>query len=340
MIDVIPWEGQPSSWNALALGDPEASFSHLAAWRDVVTDSLGHECLYWAAVDEGGGLEGLLPLVRVRSAYFGHYLVSMPFLNAGGPLGTPRARAALVARATEEARRSRADLLELRTRGVPPHGLTVSTRKITHTLELPPSSEALWSALPSKVRSQVKRPMKEGLEVRSGLDQVDPFYEVFARHMRILGTPVMPREWFRAIVANFPSEVVIVAVYDRSTPVAAGCGFSWRGSCEITWASALREWSRLAPNMLLYWAFLQEAVARGATTFDFGRCTPGSTTHSFKRQWGGEDIPLAWGQWRAGEVAATPSPDRGIYRLATACWRRLPLAMTNRLGPRVARWIP
>src|SRR5690348_17463822 len=45
------------------------------------------------------------------------------------------------------------------------------------------------------------------------------------------------------------------------------------GGCEITWASARREWNRSAPNMLLYWAFLQEAIARGATVFDFGRCT-------------------------------------------------------------------
>ena len=32
---------------------------------------------------------GVLPLVRVRSALFGHYLVSMPFVNYGGPLGEP-----------------------------------------------------------------------------------------------------------------------------------------------------------------------------------------------------------------------------------------------------------
>ena len=112
------------------------------------------------------------------------------------------------------------------------------------------------------------------------------------------------------------------------------------GGCEITWASARREWNRSAPNMLLYWAFLQEAIARGATVFDFGRCTPGSATHAFKRQWGGEDLPLAWGQWRRGRVAATPSPEGRIFHLATRCWQRLPLAVTNLFGPRLARCLP
>jgi serine/alanine adding enzyme len=340
MLDVIQWTGPAAAWDAVVAADPEGTFAHLAAWRDVLQDSLGHECQYWGAVDEDGSLVGVLPLVRVRSSLFGHYLVSMPFLNAGGALGTPRARAALVTRAVEEADRTRADLLELRSRGAPPPELAVSHRKITHLLELPSTPDQLWERLPGKVRNQIRRPTKDGLTVRVGSDQCDAFYEVFARHMRTLGTPVMARSWFTALASRFPREAIFVAVYDGVTPVAGGCGLSWRGTTEITWASARREWSRSAPNMLLYWTFLQEAIARGDRVFDFGRCTPGSPTHAFKLQWGGEDLPLAWGQWRVGAVTATPSPTGRFFRLATACWRRLPLPLTNRLGPTLARCLP
>jgi len=61
-------------------------------------------------------VQGVLPLVRVRSPLLGHYLVSMPFLNAGGPIGSPGAVAALGEHATLLARRRDVDLLELRTR--------------------------------------------------------------------------------------------------------------------------------------------------------------------------------------------------------------------------------
>lgn len=340
MIDVRPWSGDRAGWDALVTGDPDGTFAHLAGWHEVMTGALGHEGRFWEARNDADQLEGVLPLVRVRSPFFGHFLVSMPFLNAGGALGTRAARSALTARAVEDARRTGADLLELRTRGTPPESLQVSERKLTHLLDLPATTDALWAALPSKIRNQVRRPQKEGLEARVGPDQCAPFYEVFARGMRMLGTPVMPAGWFTAIAATFPREAVFVVVYDGATPVAGGCGFCWRGTCEITWASARREWNRSAPNMLLYWAFMQEAIARNVTRFDFGRCTPGSTTHAFKRQWGGVDLPLRWGQWRAAAVAATPSPDRGIFRLATACWRRLPLVVTNRLGPPLARCLP
>jgi FemAB-related protein (PEP-CTERM system-associated) len=303
-------------------------------------EGLGHELLPLAARNGSEALAGVLPLVRVRSALFGHYLVSMPFLNGGGPLGSAEARTALTAAACAEAKRSGADLLELRTRARPPEGLTISRRKITHLLPLPEEAEQLWRDLPAKVRNQIRRPQKDGFVARSGPDQCDPFYEVFARHMRTLGTPVLAQAWFRAIARHFPREALFCVVYDQDTPVAGGCGFVWRGGCEITWASARREWSRSAPNMLLYWSFMQEAIARGARVFDFGRCTPGSATHAFKRQWGGEDLPLEWGQWRRGRTTATPSPEGRFFQLATRCWQRLPLPVTNVFGPPLARCLP
>jgi len=79
---------------------------------------------------------------------------------------------------------------------------------------------------------------------------------------------------------------------------------------------------------------------REISTFDFGRCTPGGGTHRFKLQWGGADVPLPWLQWSTRNVVATPSPDRPAYKLAAAVWRRLPLAVTNRIGPMLARQLP
>lgn len=340
-MNVIPWPAERAAeWDRVVTADPDGTFDHLAAWRQVMTEALGHSVHYWGAVDETGALEGVLPLVRVRSLLFGHYLVSMPFLNAGGALGTPRARDLLVAHAVREAQGAGADLLELRTRGAAPFGLTVSERKITHVLPLPGRAEELWGRFPGKLRSQIRRAEKDGLVARTGPAERESFYRVFSRHMRALGTPVLPASWFASIATHLPGEAVFVVVYAGETPVAGACGFVWRGGCEITWASALREWQRSAPNMLLYWEFLRTAIARGCTLFDFGRCTRGSATHAFKRQWGGEDLPLTWGQWRSGAVAAPPSPDRPHFRLASACWRRLPLAVTERLGPHLARCLP
>lgn len=168
--------------------------------------------------------------------------------------------------------------------------------KITVVLPLPSSSDGLFQSFPSKLRSQIRRPMKEGLTVRFGLDQCDPFYEVFARSMRDLGTPVLPRRLFERISATFPDFVVFGIVYRGDEPLAGGCGFMWRGEFEMTWAGAVRAARPLAANMLLYWAFMEYVIARGARVFNFGRCTPG----------GGHTVSRNTGvAWTAVAVAST-----------------------------------
>lgn len=341
-LEVLPLDDRQSAWDdfvARAEGGG-GSFCHLAAWRDIMADVLGAECLYWVAADDNGSWRSVLPLVRVRSRIFGNYLVSLPFLNYGGPLGEQTARNRLVAEAISEARRSRADLLELRTRDAAVGQLSPPARKITVVLPLPPAPESLFKAFPAKLRSQIRRPIKEGLNVRFGAEQREPFYEVFARTMRDLGTPVLPRAFFERIATAFPGLALFGVVYRGDEPLAAGCGFAWRGEFEMTWAGSLRASRPIAANMLLYWSFMEHVIARGVSTFNFGRCTPGSGTHQFKRQWGGADVALPWIQWSSRDVRATPSPERPIYRAAAAVWRRLPLAMVNRLGPVLARRIP
>ncbi|MEZ4586454.1 MAG: hypothetical protein R2909_08660 [Gemmatimonadales bacterium] len=114
--------------------------------------------------------------------------------------GDPR----LAAHATALAERDRVKLLELRSQGrAAARRLAVSHRKITVVLDLPGFTDALLKQFPSKLRSQVRRPFKEGFAVRHGRDQVEPFYQVFSRHMRDLGTPVMPRGFFERIADGF-----------------------------------------------------------------------------------------------------------------------------------------
>ncbi len=102
----------------------------------------------------------------------------------------------------------------------------------------------------------------------------------------------------------------------------------------------MMRYSRYAANMLVYWSLMELAVAEDLTIFNFGRCTPGGGTHRFKKQWGGRDEPLWWYHQPSSESASTPSPDDSAYALATRVWRRLPTAVTNRLGPRLVRFIP
>lgn len=330
----------PEGWHRILKEAEGATFCHLPGWRQVMEGAMGHEYLFLAARSEEGELLGGLPLVRMRSPFFGHHLVSVPFLNYGGPLGLEGVRKALAEAAKRLAEESGADRLVLRSRTALSVDLDPGRDKVMVRLELGDDPEALWThGFPSKLRSQIRRPQKAGMTCRFGPGERHAFYRVFAENMRDLGTPVHSRRLFDALAEVFPEEVVFGVVYHRELPVAGGCGFLWGGELEMTWASALREYNSMAPNMLLYWSFMEKAIERGAALFNFGRCTPGGGTHRFKSQWGGEDTPLAWLEWdRHG--SGEPSADSWAYGVATRVWKRLPLALANRIGPFVSRRIP
>ncbi|HEX9727592.1 MAG TPA: FemAB family XrtA/PEP-CTERM system-associated protein [Gemmatimonadales bacterium] len=343
-IVVDRFTGDGAEWDACVRGSGGWTHFHLYDWKSVIERVFGHECLYLACRTGAGDLVGVLPLVRVRSRIFGHYLVSMPFVNYGGPLGTSDAVRALATRAAERATADGVDLLELRSRVDLPLGLPVSHRKITVMLDLPSGNpEPLWKALSAKVRSQVRRPQKEGVRVVFGLDQVESFYHVYARHMRDLGTPVQSRRFFETLAETFADSMWVGCAYLDDRPIACGCGFRWDREFEMTWASSLREHNRIAPNMLLYWAFMERCVDQQVAAFNFGRCTPGGGTHRFKRQWGSRDEPLWWyqhSQTKGAGKRATPSPDDAAFSWGPRLWRYLPVPLANLMGPRIVRSVP
>jgi len=194
------YQGSGDDWDAFVRSREGWTHFHLYGWKRVIEDVHGHECIYVAARDLSGAITAVLPLVRVRSPVFGHFLVSMPFLNYGGPLGTSSGTRAVSAEAVRICREEEADLLELRSRESQEIDLPASHRKITVLKELPMTDpEVLWDDLPSKVRSQVRKPRREGVQVRFGRDQMEGFWKVYSLHMRNLGTPVQPREWFESI---------------------------------------------------------------------------------------------------------------------------------------------
>jgi FemAB-related protein (PEP-CTERM system-associated) len=339
---IAPYEGTAGEWDDFVRGSAGWSHFHLYGWRGVMERAMGHDTPYLAARNVSGRLEGVLPLVRVRSLVFGDYLVSMPFLNYGGPLGSEAAVRSLAHAAVELADQAGCSLMELRSRHELALDLPASHRKVTVTMPLTPGDpDAVLASFKAKVRSQVRRPRKEGVAVEFGHDQLGAFYAVFAEHMRDLGTPVLSRCWFEEIAATFgDSAWFACARMPDGKPVAGGCGFRWASEFEMTWASSLWDYSRIAPNMLLYWRFMERAAEEGLETFNFGRCTPDGGTHRFKMQWGGMDEPLWWYHRPADAGATTPNPDEGALSLGPKLWRKLPLPIAGALGPRIVRLIP
>jgi FemAB-related protein (PEP-CTERM system-associated) len=329
-------------WNAFVAATAGASIYHRYEWRDVVRDVFARETTYLAAF-EGERIVGVLPLVRLKSPFFGDFLVSLPYFNYGGVLAASAAASeALIAEAALLGGRLGVSHIELRHRANLAASLPSRTDKVTMLLKLPATAEEFSKSVGWKVRGQVKQAQKSGAVGASGGAELIPeFYAVFAENMRDLGTPVYPQRFFERIVAAFPAETRLFVVRQGGAPVAAAFLIADGTTLEIPWASSLRRANSSNVNMLLYFNVLEYACQQGFKTFDFGRCTVDSGTYVFKKKWGAEPEQLYWHYWlRSGGELPRLNHSNPKFEAAVALWQKLPLAIANRLGPYLIRNLP
>ena len=342
-MKVINVKSDMQNWDQFVRSTDGSTGYHRFGWKDVITKSFQHECYYLAAIASNGEWQGILPLVHMRSRLFGNFLVSVPFVNYGGLVCNNQTAEALLIEAAEHIRQSSgAQYVELRHVAKKLDALPTKKNKVTMILKLCDSSATQWEIFDPKLRNQIRKAQKSGLEFRiGGAELLADFYSVFARNMRDLGTPVYAQTFFSNVLQTFEATSSIAAVYYRGSVVAAGVVFWFRDRIEVPWASSIRDHRSVCPNHMLYWGLIQFAVERGFKEFDFGRSTPNEGTYNFKKQWGALPIHLNWQYLLDGDESLPElNPTNPKFRLAIRVWRRLPIALANILGPAVVRNIP
>jgi FemAB-related protein (PEP-CTERM system-associated) len=333
-----------SAWDSYVLAHPEALAYHRQAWLRAVTEAYGFAACS-LVVEADGRMAGVLPLIEFKVPLRGCTLVSLPYCDAGGPLAdAPEITDALLAAARSLMTERGAHALEIRSAFPwPGQPAAAAPGKVRMLLSLPGSGEALLAGLKAKLRSQVNKPLRDGLTVRLGGPELVPaFYGVFAENMRDLGSPVHSLAWVEAIVRHYGAAARVTVVFTPSGEPAAGGILLQHGTKGVVpLASSLRRFNQLNPNMLLYRTLLTTAADQGCRVFDFGRSTPGEGTWRFKEQWGAQPDPLHWRRWsQCGETLAANCGGRGWARQqAERLWQHIPLEVSNRLGPRLRRYV-
>jgi serine/alanine adding enzyme len=254
----------------------------------------------------------------------------------------PEAKEALFHYAAKIATEHNCDSIEFRNVNPLPFNLFLRTDKVNMHLHLTADPEELWKGFSATVRNQVRKAEKSGLVVMSGGSEfLDEFYRIYSLRMRQLGTPSYSKRLMKGILDTFPDQSRIFMTYYNGFAVGAGFTVRFGSFTEIPWAATLIDYNSLCPNNLLYWSIIKYYCLSGATCFDFGRCTVNSGTYKFKKQWGAEEVNMNFQYWvRPGHQFAITSPDNPKYKKKIEIWKKMPLALTNLIGPILSKNLP
>jgi FemAB-related protein (PEP-CTERM system-associated) len=340
-------ESDKKRWDEYVLNHNASSAYHLFAWKKAIETAYGHKCIYLCAKNDGV-IYGILPMVSLHFPGIINEIIGLPFCDVGNCLAeNDQTQDLLLVEAITYFKQQKGKKLQFRgdlrlTQNVQRQLQSIETGKVRMLLKLPASSEALFNGFKSKLRSQVRKAKKNGVKFLWGeRDAFDQAYQVFSENMHELGSPVHSKSFLKAILDNYGTRSKLGIVEYNGKIIGMGVILLGGNTVSIPWASTLREYNHLGPNMLLYWNLLKFSSDNGYTFFDFGRSSEDEGTYRFKKQWGAEKIPLVW--YELTELVNHSKKKKYIktdkrQRIAVI-WQKIPLKYANVIGPYFRKYI-
>ena len=328
---------QTERWDNYVMAAADGSFFHLAAWQQVIKQAYGHDTYYYYT-EQDGEITGILPLTHINSLLFGNSLISNAFCVYGGILASnDEAFAALQAQAQKLARELGVDALEMRNRQQRHPDWPHKELYVTFRKELDPDVEKNLNAIPRKQRAMVRAGIKAGLT--SVIDNnVDRLHLAYSESVRNLGTPVFPKKFFQILKAVFGENCEILSIEHEGNLIASVMSFYFKDEVLPYYGGGTDAARDLKGNDFMYWEVMRRAVEKGCRIFDYGRSKVDTGSYRFKKHWGFEPEPLFY---EVDLVKATQIPEinplNPKYKFFIAAWKRLPLPVSQAIGPWLAK---
>jgi FemAB-related protein (PEP-CTERM system-associated) len=332
------YAGERHEWDDFVRRTPGGTFFHLIGWKQVLERAFGFTSCYLLA-RRGARVVGVLPLFELHGRGVRHCLHSVPFAVEGGVCTDDEAAAA----ALEQAALTLADAcgarsVELRD-GRAGNGFQIcGERNFRFRRRLPDSDAELLATIPAKRRNMLRLGARSHLVCRVDFADLPIFYDLYARTLRRLGTPVFPRRYFRLLVEEFRDQCALLTVWHEGVAAAGALAFFFGDTVLPYYVAGRRDYFRYAVSDFMYWELMRLARQRGCPVFDFGRSRLGSGTYEFKRHWGFAPEPLRYRLATRGITAPVDhSLEGGRIQVLRRAWQRLPLSVTKLIGPFLLR---
>ncbi|MGO4893915.1 FemAB family XrtA/PEP-CTERM system-associated protein [Flavobacterium sp. W21_SRS_FM6] len=326
-------------WDDYVNGHSQGSFCHLFGWLNVIVKSCGHTPHYIIA-ESDSSVVGVLPLFEVKSFIFGHTLCSTPFCMYGGAIAdTDDIKQTLEKFACDLAEKLQVDYLELRYQTKQTSVLIEKSQHGYFIKELPVTEDEILLSIKKKQRAVIRHSLKNGLSVTVNKD-IDSLYEIYSTSVRNLGTPVFPKKLFSALVAEFGNNVDVLTVYKDDMPLSSVMSFYYKNTVMPYYGGGLSEARASKSNDHMYFQLMCHAVKKGCSIFDFGRSKNDSGAFSYKSTWGIDPSPL-YHYYYLVKSRELPnlSPNNPKYKTFIRMWQKLPLPVSQFIGPFLSKYL-
>lgn len=343
-------------WESLVqAAAPAAQVQHTLEWKRAVSEAYpALQPAYYIAAGSDGNAFGLAAFVA-RSLLFGNRVVSIPFVDHGGFVGTPNAEGVAqifsqvkrkfglqksqvrLASYTQNFAESEKRLLA--------NGFAKKESRQVAVLDISTGEKQAWEGLSRHVRKNVGKAERSGLQVRmiDSQKELDAFYSQYFSSMKQFGTPCHSKKFFESLLKHLVAGKKFFGFNCYQADFFAGSllMFLHADSVILPFNVSSPQYREFRPNDLLHWAAIRKAVELQASTFDLGLAQadapPGTHGHGileFKLKLGCKlfERPVYY----SGYADKASGSTSGLKKFASV-WRHLPNAVIEKAGPWLCR---
>jgi FemAB-related protein (PEP-CTERM system-associated) len=322
-----------SLWDDYVQASADGTFFHLSGWKEVIERAFGHKT-YFLYVENEGKITGILPLVHIDSLFFGNTLVSIaPCVYGGIVANDELSYLKLDREACRLAEKLGVDCLEMRNKIQKNPERPYKKLYVTFRKELSADVEKNFLAIPRKQRAMVRKGIEAGLTSVIDSD-IDRIYRAYSESVRNLGTPVFSKKYFQTLKDVFTDQCEVLTVEHKGQLIASVMSFYFKDEILPYYGGGTDLARELKGNDFMYWEVMRRAVEKGIKVFDYGRSKIGTGSYSFKKNWGFIPEPIFY-EFYLVKSASMPdiNPLNPKYQFFIAAWKRLPLAISQWVGP-------
>jgi FemAB-related protein (PEP-CTERM system-associated) len=330
-------------WDCYVKTHSRGSFFHLSGWQEVISKSFHHDC-YFLYAEKNGDICGVLPLVEVKSKLFGHALISTPFCVYGGAIAesTELVRQ-LEQEACQLAEKLSVDYLELRYQEKQDSSLLLKQAHSTFGCELAEDNEKILAAIKKKQRAVIRHSLKNELDffLASGKTNLADFYQLLSTSYRNLGTPIFSKSYFANLVDVFGDSTDIAIIKSKDGKLSSAVMNFYYNEQVLPYYGGGNDSARgLKSADFMYYQVMCNAGERGYRWYDFGRSKNDSGPYKYKKNWGMEPKSLYY-YYHLVNAKELPnlSPNNPKYKLFIQMWQKLPLKVSQAIGPFLSKFL-
>lgn len=334
------------SYNLFIESNNFTTFEYTLKWKNILEKNFSFKPFFIVSKDENNLITGVLPLFKAKSI-FGTRFVSTPY-----SIYTPiiaensQIKDKIAAFAVELTTKENQDYLEIREKqeGLSNPNFVQKKSVFNFSLSLDDGPENILKRLPKgSVRWGIKKAQCGGLKFTKGNSSKDlnNFYDLFLKTRKFRGVPGYPFVFFRDIIQKFGDDCRIYTVYKENKPIAAIFLLYHKKEVRYAFAGALhdKEIMQLQPYHLIIWEAIKDACKDGYSIFNFGGAsldTNDGGLYDFKKKWSDKIMTVPY-YFYFNKDNKDKDPNSFLFKMASGCWKRLPLWVIKRLDYYVIR---